>query len=204
MRGEQRLLWQCFLLNKAGLGIWKEISRCSYTQKRENDPWGMAVCAHLCLTLCDPMDCSPPGSFVHPGKNDGMGCRFLIQGAILTQGSNLCLLQWQAGSSPLSRRGGPYQWWLLYRLSSGGQLTWLSLSIDPFSPRESWVGFQWLLFLECRAHGGKEAGIHEAIRSISLGTSYVGLTNSRTHRSLFWAKVLHLWWRLQREQDEVV
>ena len=21
--------------------------------------------AQLCLTLCDPMDCSPPGSFVH-------------------------------------------------------------------------------------------------------------------------------------------
>ena len=28
----------------------------------------MCVCvlvAQLCLTLCDPMDCSPPGSFVH-------------------------------------------------------------------------------------------------------------------------------------------
>ena len=27
-------------------------------------------------TLCDPMDCSPPGSFVHgdsPGKNTGEG-----------------------------------------------------------------------------------------------------------------------------------
>ena len=29
-----------------------------------------------CLTLCNPMDCSPPGSFVHrdsPGKNTGVG-----------------------------------------------------------------------------------------------------------------------------------
>ena len=29
-----------------------------------------------CLTLCDPMDCSPPGSSVHgdsPGKNTGVG-----------------------------------------------------------------------------------------------------------------------------------
>ena len=24
-----------------------------------------ALCAPLCLTLCDPMDCSPPGSSVH-------------------------------------------------------------------------------------------------------------------------------------------
>ena len=30
-----------------------------------------------CLTLCDPMDCSPPGSSVHgdsPGKNIGVSC----------------------------------------------------------------------------------------------------------------------------------
>ena len=32
-----------------------------------------------CLTLCDPRDCSPPGSSVHrifPGKNTGVGCYF--------------------------------------------------------------------------------------------------------------------------------
>ena len=30
-----------------------------------------------CLTLCDPMNCSPPGSSVcgdSPGKNTGVGC----------------------------------------------------------------------------------------------------------------------------------
>ena len=35
-----------------------------------------------CLTLCDPMDCSPPGSSVHgdsPGKNTGVGCHFLLR-----------------------------------------------------------------------------------------------------------------------------
>ena len=33
--------------------------------------------AQLCLTLCDPMDCSLPGSSVHgdsPSKNTGVGC----------------------------------------------------------------------------------------------------------------------------------
>ena len=38
--------------------------------------------AQLCLTLCDPMDCSPPGSSVHgdsPGKNTGVGCHALLQ-----------------------------------------------------------------------------------------------------------------------------
>ena len=32
------------------------------------------------LTLCDSMDCSPPGSLVHgdsPGKNTGVGCHAL-------------------------------------------------------------------------------------------------------------------------------
>ena len=46
--------------------------------------------AQLCLTLCSPMDCSPPGSSVHgdsPGKNTGVGCCDLLQGIFPTQGS---------------------------------------------------------------------------------------------------------------------
>ena len=42
-------------------------------------------------TLCDPMDCSPPGSSVHgdsPGKNTGVGCHALLQGIFPTQGGN--------------------------------------------------------------------------------------------------------------------
>ena len=37
-----------------------------------------------CLTLCDPMDYSPPGSSVHgdsPVKNTGEGCHALCQGS---------------------------------------------------------------------------------------------------------------------------
>ena len=62
----------------------------------------------LCLTLCDPMDCSPPGSLRQwdsPGKNTAVGCHFLLQGIFPTQGSNLCLLcllHWQVDSLPLS------------------------------------------------------------------------------------------------------
>ena len=47
-----------------------------------------------CPTLCDPMDCSPPGSSVHgdsPGKNTGVGCHALLWGIFLIQGSNLGL-----------------------------------------------------------------------------------------------------------------
>ena len=45
----------------------------------------------LCLTLCYPMHCSPPGSSVHgdfPSKNSGVGCHVLLQGIFPTQGSN--------------------------------------------------------------------------------------------------------------------
>ena len=44
------------------------------------------LCAQFlqsCLTLCDPMDCSPPGSSVYgdsQGKNTGVGCDALLQG----------------------------------------------------------------------------------------------------------------------------
>ena len=50
-----------------------------------------------CLTLYDPMDCSPPGSspWNFPGRNTGVDCYFLLQGIFLTQGSNLGLLHWR-------------------------------------------------------------------------------------------------------------
>ena len=58
----------------------------------------MCVYAKLlqsCLTLCNPMDCNPPGSSVHGdslGKNTGVGCHALLQGNFLTQGPNPGLL----------------------------------------------------------------------------------------------------------------
>ena len=44
-----------------------------------------------CPALCDPMDCSPPGSSVHgilQGKKSGVGCHSLLQGIFLTQELN--------------------------------------------------------------------------------------------------------------------
>ena len=45
----------------------------------------------LCLTLCNSMDCSPPGSSVQrsfPGKTTGEGHHSLLPRIFLTQGSN--------------------------------------------------------------------------------------------------------------------
>ena len=47
--------------------------------------------AQLCLILCDPIDCSPPGTSVHgilQGRILGVGCHSLYQGIFLTQVSN--------------------------------------------------------------------------------------------------------------------
>ena len=58
----------------------------------------------LFLILCDPVDCTLPGSSVHwhsLGKNTGMGCHTLLQEIFHAQGLNpccLCILHWQVGS----------------------------------------------------------------------------------------------------------
>ena len=54
----------------------------------------LCLVAQSCLTLCDPMDCSPQGLSVHgdsPGKNTELGCHSLIQGIFPTQELNLDL-----------------------------------------------------------------------------------------------------------------
>ena len=48
----------------------------------------MCLVAQSYLTLCNPLDCSPPGSSVHgdsPGKNTGVGCHSLLQWIFPTQ-----------------------------------------------------------------------------------------------------------------------
>ena len=65
----------------------------------------LCLVARSCLTLCDPMDSSPPGFSVHgdsPGKNTRLGCHALHQGIFPIQGSN-----W----------GLPHCRWILYHLS---------------------------------------------------------------------------------------
>ena len=66
--------------------------------------WACAKLPQLCLTLCNPMGCSLPGSSVH-----GILHARILEWAVISsskgifpaQGSNLhllCLLHWQAGS----------------------------------------------------------------------------------------------------------
>ena len=66
------------------------------------------------LTLCNPVDCRPPGSSIHEILQAGIlewVSHFLIQGIFPTQGSNLrllYLLHWQVGFLPLLTLGKPF------------------------------------------------------------------------------------------------
>ena len=72
-----------------------EISINFNRQEHQNINAGCCLATKSCLTLCDHMDCSPPGSSVQwgfLGKNPGVGCHFLLQGKVLIRRLNLCLL----------------------------------------------------------------------------------------------------------------
>ena len=81
-----------------------------------------AVLSHLCPTLGDSMDCSPPGSSVHgdyPGKNTRVGCHALLQGSSqprdLTQVSCITGILYH-----LSHQGSPRKReWVTYPFSRG-------------------------------------------------------------------------------------
>ena len=76
----------------------------------------MCVCAQLCPTLWDPMDCSLPGSSVHEILQTRILESVAIpssRGIFLTQGSNLYLLHlqhWQESSLPPAPPGKPGHW----------------------------------------------------------------------------------------------
>ena len=70
----------------------------------------ICVFNHSVTSLCNPMDCSLPGSSVHgdsPGKNTGVGCHALLQGIFPTQGSNLGLLHCRWILYHLGHQGNP-------------------------------------------------------------------------------------------------
>ena len=90
-----------------------------------------SVCVHAkslqsCPTLCNPMDCSPPGSSVH-GILHARVLEWVAmpssKGILPTRRLNLHLfhlLRWQAGSLPIAPPGKPFKikiWLLLLLLS---------------------------------------------------------------------------------------
>ena len=80
----------------------------------------LCLVTQSCLTLFDPMDCSPPSSSVHGdslAKNTKVGCHALLQGIFPTQGLN---------------PGLPHCRQILYHLSHQGSTRILEWVAYPF------------------------------------------------------------------------
>ena len=101
----------CLSLRKILLADTCALTSCSLPTQSVQLPCDSFPDPHLCgcvraqlhPTLCDPMDCSLPGSSVMRffRQEHWSGCHALLQGIFPTQGSNLCLLRlqhWEAGS----------------------------------------------------------------------------------------------------------
>ena len=101
--------------------VFKQVTTCNF-----NINWFVCLVFQLCPTLCDSLDCSPPGSSVHedsPGKNTKVGCHALLQGTFPTQRSN---------------PGLPHCRWILSHLGCQGSPRILEWVAYPFSRGSSW------------------------------------------------------------------
>ena len=106
--------------------IWKQPkcpSKDEHIKKMQYiDRCVLCLVAQSCPTLCNPMDCSLPGSFVHedsPGKNTGVGCHALLQGIFPMQGLNPGLPDCRWILQHLNHQGSPrILEWVAYPLSS--------------------------------------------------------------------------------------
>ena len=119
---------------------------------------------HPSQTLCNPVDCSPPGSSVHgilQARNTAVGCRFLLQGIFRTQEMKphlLHFLHWQADYWALAPP------WKVHEAHDYKEIQ--RRSCQPWSPS---VSSSQVTFRVLRAGGGGEAVNHPI-----LGWSLVG------------------------------
>ena len=112
-------MWRGHQLSQEVLGPQLLTENLQPTQGSGCCQWWCAA-SESCPTLCDPMDCSPPGSSV-------LGFYILLQGIFPTQGLKLCLLRllrWQAGSLSL-------------------ELPWKGVSYRLCTSKHRWFLFLW-------------------------------------------------------------
>ena len=65
----------------------------------------LCLITQSCPTLCDPMDCSPPGSSVHgdsPGKNTGVGSQPILHMMLKTFLYKATLSRYSRSERPLT------------------------------------------------------------------------------------------------------
>ena len=90
--------------------------RNSYYSKHEGKGVSITLYVHVSSVMSDSatpqtVACQAPLSMRFPRQEHWNGFHFLLQGIFQIQGSNLCLLDWQADSLPLSHWGSPIALW---------------------------------------------------------------------------------------------
>ena len=139
----------------------------------------LCLVAQSCLTLCDPMGYSPPGSCLHgdsPGKNTRVGCHAL-QRIFKTQGSNPGLLYCRC---------------ILYHLSyqrSPRILEWVTY---PFSRESSWPRNRGRVSFSCRQilYELSYQGSYPMYSSQNLQESWDSMPQTPTQQ---WSKEMPPW-----------
>ena len=94
----------------------------------------MCLVTQSCPTLCSPINCSLPDSFVHgysPGNKTGVGCHALLQGIFPTQGLNPGLPQCRQILYHLSHQGSPIKGRITVNLVNFPIITQLVFGRDP-------------------------------------------------------------------------
>ena len=97
--------------------------------------------AQSCPTLCDPMDCSPPGSSVGggpPGENTGVGCPDFLQGIFPNPGIKPRSPALQADYLPTEPPGKP-------KNTGAGSLSHLQGIFPTQEPNPGLLWCRWIL-----------------------------------------------------------
>ena len=83
---------------------------CREGSQRSDGNTMLCSVTQSCPVICDPMDCSPPGSSVlgdSPEQNTGVGCHALLQGNLPNPGIEPGSPALQVDSSPAELPGKP-------------------------------------------------------------------------------------------------
>ena len=98
-------MWDCktFLLRLLNIFLLLQVYFCYSTYPIHDEPVWLVVSDSSQAPGLKPTRLLCPWNF--SGKNTGMGCHFLLQGILPTQGSNMHLLR--ADSLPVSYLGSP-------------------------------------------------------------------------------------------------
>ena len=142
----------------------------------------MCLVSQSCLTVCNPTDCSPPGSSIHgdsPGESTGVGCHTLLQGIFPTQTLNPSLTHCRCILYHVCHQGNPCfsQVFTFSVLDLAHPCMKCSLDISNFLERSLLLLLLWSHFSRVRLFATPSTAAHH-------GSPIPGILQARTLESV--------------------